>query len=79
MVGLRGGFNDRQNLERVKADGAGQDDQLDDVDPALAAFNARDEGLMALEPIRQVFLTKDRLAAGVDQRLAECDLSRASD
>jgi hypothetical protein len=41
VVGLRGGFDDRQNLEGVKADGARKDDQLDDVDPALAAFNAR--------------------------------------
>ena len=31
MVGLRGGFNDRQNLEGVKANGARKDDQLDDV------------------------------------------------
>ena len=79
MVGLRGGFDDRQNLERVKADGAGEDDQFDDVDPALAAFNARHEGLMALELDRQVFLTESRLDAGVDQCLAECHLSCASD
>ena len=40
VVGLRGGFNDRQNLERVKADGARQDDQLDNVDPALDSNRA---------------------------------------
>ena len=79
VVGLRGGFDDRQNLEGVKADGARKDDQLDDVDPALAAFNARHEGLMALELDRQVLLTEARLDAGVDQCLAECHLSRASD
>ena len=79
VVGLRGGFNDRQNFERVKADGAGQNDQFDDVDPALAAFNARHKGLMALELDRQVLLTEARLDAGVDQCLAECHLSRASD
>ena len=79
MVGLRGGFDDRQNLEGVKADGAGEDDQFDDVNPALAAFNARHEGLMALEPGRQVFLTEARLDASFDQRLAKRHLSRASD
>ncbi len=79
VVGLRGGFNDRQNLEGVKADGAGENDQFDDVDPALAAFNSRHEGLMALELDRQILLTEARLDAGVDQCLAECHLSRASD
>lgn len=79
MVGLRGGFNDRQNLEWVKANGACEDDQLDDVDPALAAFNPRHEGLMALELCRQLFLTEARLDAGLDQSLAEGNLSRASD
>ena len=78
VVGLRGGVDDRQNLEGVKADGAGENDQFDDVDPALAAFNSRHEGLMALELDRQVLLTEARLDAGVDQCLAECHLSRAS-
>lgn len=79
MVGLRGAFNDRQNLEWVKTNGAGEDDQFDDVDPALAAFNARHEGLMALELCRQIFLTEARLDAGIDKSLAEGNLSRASD
>lgn len=79
MVGLRGAFNDRQNLEWVKANGAGEDDQFDDVDPALAAFNARHEGLMALELCRQLFLTETCLDAGLDKSLAEGNLSRASD
>ena len=79
VVGLRGGFNDRQNLERVKADGARQDDQLDNVDPALTAFKTGNKGLVASEPIRQVFLTKARFDTGVDQRLTECHLSLASD
>jgi hypothetical protein len=35
--------------------------------------------LMALELDRQVLLTEARLDAGVDQCLAECHLSRASD
>ena len=79
MVGLRGGFNDPENLIGVKADGAGEDNQLDDVDPALAAFKAGNEGLVASEPIRQVFLTKARFDTRVDQRPAECHLSLASD
>ena len=79
VVGLRGGIDGRQNLEGVKADGPRKNDQLDDVNPALAAFNARHEGLMALELDRQVLLTEARLDAGVDQCLAECHLSRASD
>jgi hypothetical protein len=79
MVGLRGGLNERQNFERIKADGAGEDDQLDDIDAALATFNARHEGLMALEPDRQLFLPETRLDAGLDQGLAKCHLSRASD
>jgi len=79
VVGLRGGFDDRQNLEGIKANGARQNDQFDDVDPALAAFNARHEGLMALELDRQVLLTEARLDTSVDQRLAECHLPFASD
>ena len=78
VVGFRGSFDDRQNLERVKTNGAGQDDQFDDVNPALAAFNARHEGLMALEPDRQVLLTEARLDTGFDQGLTECHLSCAS-
>jgi hypothetical protein len=79
VVGLRGGFNDRQNLERVKADGARQDDQLDNVDPALTAFKAGNEGLVASELGRQLSLAKACLDPSVDQCLAECHLSRASD
>jgi len=79
VVGLRGGFDDRQNLERVKANRARKNDQFNNVDPALAAFNARHEGLMALEPEAQVLLTEARLDASVNQRLAQSLLSFASD
>ena len=79
VVGLRGGFDDRQNLERVKADGARQNDQLDNVDPAFAAFEACHERLMALEPVRQVVLAQACVFARVDQCLAECHLPFASD
>ena len=78
VVGLRGGFDDRQDLERVKANGARQNDQFDDVDPAFAALNARHERLMALEPVRQVVLPETRVFTRVDQRLAECQLPFAS-
>jgi hypothetical protein len=79
MVGLRGGLNERQHLGGIKAHGAGEDDQFDNVDTALATFNARHEGLMALELRRQLFLPETRLDAGLDQSLAEGNLSRASD
>lgn len=79
MVGLRGGFDDRQNLERVKADGTRQNDQLDNVDPALAALKAGNKGLVASESVCQVFLTKTCFDTGVDQRLTKCHLSLASD
>ena len=79
MVGLRGGFDDRQNLERVKADGTRQNDQLDNVDPAFAAFEARHERLMALEPVGQVVLAQACAFTRFDQCLAECHLSLASD
>ena len=79
VVGLRGGFDDRQKLERIKADGTRQNDQFDNVDPALTTFKTGNKGLVASEPIRQVFLTKARFDTGVDQCLAECHLSCASD
>jgi len=79
VIGLRGCFNDRQNIEGVKADGPGEDDQFDDVDPALTAFKAGNEGLVASELGRQFSLVKACLDPGVEQRLAECHLSRASD
>ena len=78
MVGLRGGFDDRQNLEGVKADGARKDDQLDDVDPAFAALNACHERLMALEPVRQVVLAQACAFARVDQRLARSGVIRSA-
>jgi hypothetical protein len=60
VVGLRGGLNERQNFERIKADGAGENDQLDDIDPALATFDPRDERLVTLEPDRQFLLPETR-------------------
>ena len=79
MVGLRGSFDDRQNLERVKADRTRQNDQLDNVDPAFAALNARDERLMALEPVRQIVLAQACAFTRVDQRTDERQLAICSD
>lgn len=79
MAGLRGGLNERQNLERVKADRAGKDDQFNDVDPALAALDARHEGLVAMKPDCQVRLTDARLDTGIDQGLTKGHLSLTSD
>ncbi|WP_461433515.1 hypothetical protein [Hoeflea alexandrii] len=42
MVGLHGGFDDRQYLERVKPNGTVESDELDD-DLALSAFDMCDE------------------------------------
>jgi hypothetical protein len=79
VVGLRGGFDERQNLGGVKAKGAAKHDQLDDIDPALAAFDAGDEGLVAFELERQLLLREARPDASLDESLAECHLSFASD
>jgi hypothetical protein len=43
MVGLRSGFDDRQYLERVKSNGTGQCDKLNDVNPALSTFDTGHE------------------------------------
>lgn len=43
VVGLRGGFDDRQYLERVRSNGTRQLDELNDVDPALSAFDTGHE------------------------------------
>jgi len=79
VVEFRGGFNDRQNRERVKANGARQSDEFDDVDPTFAAFDPSHERLVMSEYGRQVFLAEARSDPSVDQRLAESHLSFASD
>ena len=79
VVGLRGGFDERQNLGGVKAKGAAKHDQLDDIDPALATLDAGHQRLVAFEPDRQLLLPETRLDAGLDQGLTEGHLSLASD
>ena len=79
VVGLRGGFDDRQNLERVKADGARQDDQLDNVDPALTAFETCHKRLVAFELRRQLLLAETRILTCINQRTDERQLAICSD
>ena len=79
VVGLRGSFDDRQNLERVKSNGTGQCDELNDVNSALSAFDTGHERLVMPEFDRQFLLTESCFIPGVDQRLAQSLLSFASD
>lgn len=79
VVGLRGSFDERQNLGRGKAKGTAKHDQLDDVDTALTALDAGHERLVALEPDRQLLLPESRRDTGLDESLAERHLSFASD
>jgi len=79
MVGLRGGFDDRQNLERVKSNGTRQLDELNDVNSALSAFDTGHERLMMSEFDRQFLLAESCFIPGVDQRLAQSLLTFASD
>ena len=79
VVGLRGGFNDRQNLVRVKANGARQNDQLDNVDPALTTLNAGNKGLVAFELRRQLLLAETRILTCINQRTDERQLAICSD
>jgi hypothetical protein len=79
VVGLRGGLDNRQQRGCVKPDGAGQDNQFDDINPALTTLKTRHQRLVALEPVRQIILTEASRIARVDQRLAERHLTLASD
>ena len=79
MVGLRGGFDDFQYIRRIEPNRAGQDNEFDDIDPALATFNTGNERLVMLELVGQFLLTEARLVPRVHQRPAKCFLSFASD
>ncbi len=79
VVGLRGGFDDRQYLEGVKSDGTRQLDKLNDVNSALSAFDTSHERLVMPEFGCQFFLAESRFIPGVDQRLAQSLLAFASD
>lgn len=48
MIRLRRALGNRQQFDGVHLQGSRQHDQLDDVDPAFAALDPRDEGLMTL-------------------------------
>jgi hypothetical protein len=79
VVGLRGGFDDRQYLEGVKSDGTRQLDKLNDVNSALSAFDTGHERLVMPEFDCQFFLAESCFIPGVDQRLAQSLLTFASD
>ena len=79
VVGLRGGFDDRQYLEGIKSHCSRQLNEFDDVDPALSAFDTSNERLVMPEFDRQFFLAESRFIPGVDQRLAQSLLTFASD
>lgn len=48
MIRFRRALGNRQQFVSLYPQGPGQNDQLDDVDPALPALYPRDEGLMTL-------------------------------
>ena len=79
MIRFCGGFNHCQNLKWVKTNSACQNNQLNNVNPALPTFNTCHEGLVMSEFDRQFFLAEARLNPGVDQRLAQSLLPFASD
>ena len=79
VVGLRGGFDNRQDLILLEPDDPRQDCEFDDIDATFAAFKTRNERLVPLELGGQLLLAKSRFDPGVDQRLAQSLLSFASD
>ena len=79
VVGLRGGFNDAQNLGRIKPDRTCQDNEFNNIDPALTTLDSGDKRLMTSKPCSHVLLVKTGPIAGVGQCLAECHLPFASD
>ena len=79
VVGLRGGFDNRQNLFFLETDDPCQDGEFDDIDAPFAAFKTRNKRLVPLEFGCQLLLAESRFNPGVDQRLAQSLLSFASD
>jgi hypothetical protein len=76
---LGGGFDDRQNLKRIKSNGAGQYNEFDNIDSALSAFDTGHERLVMPEFDCQFLLAESCFIPGVDQRLAQSLLTFASD
>lgn len=63
----------------VRLKRSSQDNQLNDINPALAALNPRNKGLMTLQSVSQLGLRETRSFAGVRQRLAQCFVPITSD
>ena len=58
VVGLRGGFDNRQDFVFIKANDPRQNCKLHDVDTALAAFETCHKRLVAFELRRQLLLAE---------------------
>ena len=65
VVGLRGGFDNRQDFIFIKADNPRQNCKLHDVDTTLAAFETCHKRLVAFELRRQLLLAETRILESV--------------
>ena len=72
MIRFRRAFGKRQQFAGIHLQGTRQHDQLDDVDPALPAFDPRDEGLMTFEPPGELVLRQRSILSRRDQCIAKC-------
>ena len=79
VVGLRGGFDDRQDFIFVKANDPRQNCKFHDVDTTLPAFETCHKRLVAFELRRQLLLAETRILTCINQRSDECQLAICSD
>lgn len=79
VVGLRGGFDNRQDFIFIKANDPRQNCKLHDVDTTLAAFETCDKRLVAFELRRQLLLAETRVLTCINQRTDERQLAICSD
>lgn len=70
LIRLRRSRDPLQNHGRRNTDRAGKHDQLDHIDPTLAALDPGNEGLMTLKALGHSGLGQTCRFPGVDQRLA---------
>src|SRR4051812_45560448 len=63
-----------QDLRRVRSDGARDHDELDHVEPSLAAFVFGNKTLRLTEALGELLLSKAGFIARTDQQLAQCEL-----
>jgi len=79
VVGLRGGFDNRQDFIFVKANDPRQNCKLHDVDTTLAAFEPCHKRLVAFELLSQLLLAETRILTCINQRTDERQLAICSD